>query len=110
MDSNNEFFKTVDTSKKRIKAKIGFTRGIFIPFISGILGTTLVIGLCANVPVVKDTLANFLNITTLPFKTIWLVFVFSLIIVIVAENYKNICYNLKSIKYIYVSQKNFVIL
>lgn len=64
MDSNNEFFKTVDSSKKRIKAKIGFTRGIFIPFISGILGTTLVIGLCANVPVVKDTLANFLNINT----------------------------------------------
>jgi len=38
-----------------------------------------------------EVLANFLNITTLPFKTIWLVFVFSLIIVIVAENYKNIC-------------------
>ena len=35
-----------------------------------------------------EVLANFLNITTLPFKTIWLVFVFSLIIVMVAEFYK----------------------
>lgn len=64
MDSNNDFFKTVDSNPKRIKAKIGFTRGIFIPFISGILGTTLVIGLCTNVPVVKDKLADLLNINT----------------------------------------------
>lgn len=64
MDSNNEFFKTVDSNPKRKKAKIGFTRGIFIPFVSGILGTTLVIGLCTNVPVVKDKLVDFLDINT----------------------------------------------
>lgn len=64
MNENNEFFKTVDTSKKKKKAKIGFTKGIFIPFVSGILGTTLVIGLCLNVPTVKDKLINMLDINT----------------------------------------------
>ena len=64
MDSNNEFFKTVDSNPKRKKVKIGFTRGIFIPFVSGILGTTLVIGLCTNLPVVKDKIVDFLDINT----------------------------------------------
>lgn len=64
MDSNNEFFKTVDSNTKNKKAKIGFTKGIFIPFVSGILGTTLVIGLCTNVPIVKDKLIDFLDIGT----------------------------------------------
>ena len=64
MDTNNEFFKTVDTNKKYKKAKIGFMKGIFMPFISGALGTTLVISLIINVPTIKDKLLNNLNITT----------------------------------------------
>ena len=64
MDTNNEFFKTVDTNKKYKKAKIGFMKGIFMPFISGALGTTLVISLIINVPTIKDKLLNTLNITT----------------------------------------------
>ena len=51
---NNEFFKTVDSDKQSKKAKIGFFKGIFVPFVSGILGTVLIMGLCINIPVVKD--------------------------------------------------------
>lgn len=64
MDQNSEFFKTVDSSSKSRKGKIGFFKGIFVPFVSSILGTTLVIGLCINVPVVKEKLIDLLNIET----------------------------------------------
>lgn len=64
MNENNEFFKAVDNTKPNKKAKIGFTKGIFMPFVSGILGTTLVLGLCVNVPIFKDKLVDMLNITT----------------------------------------------
>lgn len=59
---NNEFFKTVDSNSKSKRSKIGFFKGIFIPFISGILGTTLVIALCVNVPTIRDTIADTLDI------------------------------------------------
>lgn len=64
MDQNSEFFKTVDSSSKSRKGKIGFFKGIFVPFVSSILGTTLVIGLCINVPVVKEKVIDLLNIET----------------------------------------------
>ena len=64
---NNEFFKTVETSnsnKKAPKAKIGFFKGILVPFLSGIAGTVLVLCTCASVPMVKDKLNNYLNISS----------------------------------------------
>ncbi len=61
---NNEFFKTVDSNRKQKRSKIGFFKGIFMPFISGILGTTLVIALCINVPIVRDTIVDTLDINT----------------------------------------------
>lgn len=59
---NNDFFKTVDSSSSHKRAKIGFFRGIFIPFVSGVLGATLVLGLCIKLPIVKDKLSEFLKI------------------------------------------------
>lgn len=64
MDQNSEFFKAVDSDSKSKKGKIGFFKGIFVPFVSGILGTSLVIGLCINVPVIKNKLIDLLNTKT----------------------------------------------
>ena len=59
---NNDFFKTVDSSSSNKRAKIGFFRGIFVPFISSILGTSLVLVLYLKVPIIKDKLSEVLNI------------------------------------------------
>lgn len=61
--NDDEFFKTVDSnSANPSKAKIGFFKGIFIPFISGILGTILVLGIYVKVPTVKNKLKEYLHI------------------------------------------------
>lgn len=59
---NNEFFKAIDSKSSERKPRIGFFKGIFVPFISGILGTTLVIGLCIHVPWVKEKLKNYVKV------------------------------------------------
>ncbi len=61
---NNEFFKTVDSKPSHKKTKIGFFKGIFVPFVSGILGTALLIGLCINIPFVKDSIVDYLGVST----------------------------------------------
>ena len=59
---NNEFFKAVGPSTaSNNKAKIGFFKGVFVPFVSGILGTTLVLGLCIGVPPIKERITNYLK-------------------------------------------------
>ena len=61
--NNDDFFKTVDSnSTNSNKAKIVFFKGIFIPFISGILGTILVLGIYVKVPTVKNKLKEYLHI------------------------------------------------
>lgn len=61
--NNDEFFKTVDSnSANSSKAKIGFFKGIFLPFISGILGTILVLGIYVKVPSVKNKVKEYLHI------------------------------------------------
>ena len=64
MDNNNEFFKTVDSNQNSKKLKLGFTKGIFVPFISGILGTSLIIGLCLNIPVIRTKIVETLDLNT----------------------------------------------
>lgn len=59
---NNEFFKAIDSKSSERKPRIGFFKGIFVPFISGILGTTLVIGLCIHVPFVKEKLKDYIKV------------------------------------------------
>ena len=61
---NNEFFKSVDSNSKPKRAKVGFIRGVFVPFISGILGVILIVGIYAKVPVVNEKVNDFLNIST----------------------------------------------
>lgn len=59
---NNEFFKTVDSTASSNKSKIGFLKGIFLPFISGILGTILILGICIEIPSIRTKLLDSLNI------------------------------------------------
>ncbi len=64
-DTDNTGFKKVsvsDPSSKKSpeyvfkKPKIGFGKGIFIPFASGVIGAALVVGVCFNVPTIKNKL------------------------------------------------------
>lgn len=61
--NNDEFFKTVNSNSTPKKARFGFFRGIFMPFISGVLGTVVVLGVCINVPMLRDKLPEYLNIS-----------------------------------------------
>ena len=65
MEENNSNFKTVQNSNayKDVqransyqKAKIGFGRGFLLPFFSGILGCSIVIGTCFGVPSIRQKL------------------------------------------------------
>lgn len=53
---NPESYKTIYESGTNSKAKLGFGRVFFIPFVSGLLGSVLVIGTCFGVPTIKNTL------------------------------------------------------
>ena len=64
MDNNNEFFKSVDSNSKPPRGRVGFIRGAFIPFVCGILGVILVVGVYAKVPLVNSKVNEFLNIST----------------------------------------------
>ena len=44
------------------KSRIGFFKGIFLPFISGILGTILILGICIEIPSIRTKLLDSLNI------------------------------------------------
>ena len=60
--SNDDFFKAVDSTPDNNKAKIGFFKCLLVPFMSGILGTTLVLGLYLKVPNIKNKLKDCLKI------------------------------------------------
>ena len=51
--SNENSFKK---SNYKIKSNSGFGKTVVVPFISGILGATLVIGTCFGVPSIKSKL------------------------------------------------------
>ena len=49
-------YKTVETSS--IKSKSNFGKSVIIPFCSGILGATIVIGTCFGVPTIREKFLN----------------------------------------------------
>lgn len=59
MDNENEFSYSSDNHFKKASfepKKSGFGRNIFVPFLSGIVGASLVVGVCFGVPQVKNYL------------------------------------------------------
>lgn len=55
MDSENDFkYSSEETIENLNKKKMGLGRTIFIAFVSSLIGATLAIGVCFNVPQVKE--------------------------------------------------------
>lgn len=71
MNNENEFNYSPDNQFKKAKAphKSGFGKTVFIPFISGILGASLVVGICFGVPQVKSKLIGNANTSIPTFST-----------------------------------------
>lgn len=68
MNNENEFNFSSDNSFKKSSSKpvhsAGFGKTVFVPFLSGILGATLVVGACFGVPSVKRKLVGSPHYTT----------------------------------------------
>lgn len=61
MSSENNSFKTVKNENNSYsipKAKVGFTRGFFVPFVAGVLGSLIIVGTCINIPFIRDTITD----------------------------------------------------
>lgn len=52
-NENSNTFRSVNNSNK---SKLGFTKSILIPFLSGVVGAVLIIGTCFGVPEIKTKL------------------------------------------------------
>lgn len=67
MSDEKNSFKTVkdqNSSYSIPKGRIGFTRGFFIPFVAGILGSFIIVGTCLSVPVIREAIVdNFFSDT-----------------------------------------------
>ena len=67
MDNENNFEFAKDNSFKKSSVKNssgGFGKSVFIPFLSGVLGASLVIGVCFNVPSIKAKLITGNTLST----------------------------------------------
>ena len=51
---NSDSYKTIYEPKRKSSIKLGFGKGFLIPFFSGILGCSLVIGTCFGVPSIRS--------------------------------------------------------
>lgn len=63
MENNNSSFKAVkkeNNSYSIPKAKVGFIRGFFVPFIAGVAGSVLLVGACLSIPSIKEKISNLL--------------------------------------------------
>lgn len=61
MSDEKNSFKTVkgkDSSYSIPKGRIGFTRGFFIPFVAGVLGSFIIVGTCLSVPVIREAIVD----------------------------------------------------
>ena len=58
---NPATYKNVYEANSTPKAKLGFGKGGFIPFISGILGCSVVIGTCFGIPSIREKLISSEN-------------------------------------------------
>lgn len=56
MEENDNTFKSVTTKKKN--SGMNFTKGILVPFASGIIGASLVIGVCFGIPKLREKILD----------------------------------------------------
>lgn len=66
---NPSTYKTVYQNETRTKSKVGFGKGVLLPFFSGVLGCSVVLGTCFGIPSIRskilDTNSNTENSTSL---------------------------------------------
>lgn len=55
-NDNENSYKRVTAYTTDAKEKVSFGKHFFLPFLSGVLGATLVVGTCFGVPVIKEKL------------------------------------------------------
>ena len=55
---NPTTYKTVYNNETKIKGKIGFGKGVLLPFLSGIIGCSVVLGTCFGVPSIRSKILN----------------------------------------------------
>ena len=55
---NPNTYKNVYSNEPKQKSKIGFGRGVLIPFLSGVIGCTVVLGTCFGVPSIRSKILN----------------------------------------------------
>lgn len=61
MSNDNNTFKTVKNENSSYaipKAKVGFIRGFFVPFIAGVLGSFIIIGTCLSIPSIREKISE----------------------------------------------------
>lgn len=67
MSNEKNSFKTVKNENNTYslpKAKVGFTRGFFVPFVAGLLGSLIIVGTCISIPSIRDFISdNFFSST-----------------------------------------------
>lgn len=66
-DNSNGFVEVKSTEKKgksNVQKNHSFGKSVVVPFISGVVGASLVVGLCFNVPSIKDKLIGQTDKTT----------------------------------------------
>ena len=60
-NSSNNYKKVPTPKTQKVKTKSSFGKSVLIPFCSGILGATLVVGICFSIPDIKDKLIGKKN-------------------------------------------------
>ncbi len=55
---NPTTYKTMSSSEKTPKSRVGFGKGILLPFFSGVVGCAVVIGTCFGIPSIRDSILN----------------------------------------------------
>ncbi len=61
---NSDSYKTIYEPKRKSNIKLGFGKGFLIPFFSGILGCSLVIGTCFGVPSIRSKIFGTSDFST----------------------------------------------
>lgn len=58
-EQNNNYINVNSTQNRKEKNKVNkFCKSVVIPFVSGILGASLVVGICFNVPAIKNNILS----------------------------------------------------
>lgn len=57
-------YKPMGTISVKQKSNFNFGKQVFVPFLSGVIGAGLVVGICFGVPTIKDSILNLDNSST----------------------------------------------